>query len=684
MFVLGMSPGALWAQSPWTIGETGTTENLWGMAYRPQRSGEEGAGRLVVVGERGTILTSNDEGVTWTRRESGTNLWLTAVADNSTLNRFFVVGEGGLILSSPDGVSWTRESSPTTVRLNGIGRSAVASNSMWATGEAGVGLLSRDIQGNWTQSDPGFGDRWLRGLMPSSGEIAVGQGGAIFRALRDDSTNPPAVTWQVVPAPVTSDLEAVAQGSFFQGPAPVMVGADGTILQGRGASWVARTSGTTQRLRGVCWKEGGSVTLITLASVRSVGEFFAVGTHGTLLRSADGETWAADAGPTQNNLNAVGATKDFVIAVGDGGMLLRTGGSRSQPVITQHPTTDTDASGEVFAHAAAAGDGRMTYIWVQLSAGAPYPVGSESLRQSLARAPFGTFGSAFQLLVGNAFGITRSATFTPNRFLNLAARAIVGSADNALIGGFAVSGRETPRLRTMLIRAVGPGLSPLGVANAIAAPRLSVYAGSRLVAANERWETNANADEIRATAQRVGAFPLAAGSADSAVLLSMERGNYTAHVESANGSTGVALVEIYDADEPNLSRLTNLSSRAQVQDGSGVLIGGLVIEGGVRKTVLLRASGPTLATFGLLGSLTQPILSLFKDGAVVATASRWSQEANAAQIKATADTVNAFPFPDGSADSAMLLQLDPGTYTVQVTGADGGTGLALVEIYDAP
>ena len=349
------------------------------------------------------------------------------------------------------------------------------------------------------------------------------------------------------------------------------------------------------------------------------------------------------------------------------------------------------SDGFPYAEATASGDGALSWFWVQLSGGLPYPIGGlpPSIghgvpRQSLSRAPFGVFGHAFQLLVGNAFGIARSETFTPNRFLNLAGRAVVGTAEEMLVAGFSIGGPDLLRPRTMLIRAIGPGLASFGVTNTLEAPTLSLFAGSQLVATNAGWDTTANAAAIRTAAQIVGAFPLAANSADCALLLPLVPGNYTAQVTSPDGSLGVALVEVYDTGLPDLSRLKNLSARAHVQGGTGMLIGGLVIAGGVKKAVLLRAAGPTLANFGLHGVLAQPMLTLFKDGAVAATATRWGEAANAAQISATAKTVSAFPFPESSADSAMLLQLEPGAYTLQVIGADGGSGVAMVEIYEIP
>ncbi len=639
----------------------------------------------MVVGEQGTILTSTDEGATWTQRISGTNSWLVAATYSPTLKRYFAVGDGGIILSSADAVAWVREASPTSIRLNGVTDSG--NGTVYAIGESGAGLLQRDPNGVWTRSDVGFGNRWMRGLILFDQRCAVGQGGAIFTPQPDA---PFTTAWSQTPVTTTEDLESIAYGVAAGAPVGslgfnlVAVGGGGTILQSSAGKWVARSSGTAEHLRGVCWKTGAGLTLVTLTVHVTIGEYFAVGTNGVILRSRDGTAWQADAVPTRSNLNTVLTTQNTVLAVGDGGTILQTGGTGAAPVITRAPVTGLDANGQPYAEATVAGDGALTYLWVQLTAGPPSPVGTNYPRQSLALAPWGWNGGTFQLLAGNAFGLTGSATFTPNRFLNLAGRALVGSGDNVLIGGFSIAGIDLPRSRTVLIRAVGPALANFGAGNPLRAPRLSLFAGSQLIAANTGWESNADPAAIRSAAQGVGAFPLASGAADSALLLTLTPGNYTAQISSADGAAGVALIEIYDTDPPGLSRLKNLSARAQVQTGAAVLIGGLVIDGGVKKNVLLRAAGPALAQFSLPGFLAQPKLILFKDGNAIATVAAWGNAANVAAIRDAAKSVGAFPFADGSADSAMLLQLDPGAYTVQVAGADGGTGVALVEVYEVP
>jgi hypothetical protein len=101
--------------------------------------------------------------------------------------------------------------------------------------------------------------------------------------------------------------------------------------------------------------------------------------------------------------------------------------------------------------------------------------------------------------------------------------------------------------------------------------------------------------------------------------------------------------------------------------------------------VLIRAVGPTLSTFNVAGVLAQPTLTVVdSSGNTVATNTGWSTNANAAAIASEASTVGAFALPAGSADSALLLTLAPGSYTAIVSGVGGTSGVALVEAYLAP
>jgi uncharacterized protein (DUF1800 family) len=265
------------------------------------------------------------------------------------------------------------------------------------------------------------------------------------------------------------------------------------------------------------------------------------------------------------------------------------------------------------------------------------------------------------------------------RLSNLAIRAQGGGGDT-LITGFTLGPGGN---KTVLIRAVGPTLGAFGVSGALDDPRLELFSGDRKVAEND----NFNATDA-ATFAAVGAFALAPGARDAALVTSLAPGSYTAQVSGlpANGAGGVTLVEVYDVSG-GTTRLVNLSTRAEVGTGANLLIPGLTIAPGAgTRRLLLRAIGPGLAAFGVSGTLADPKLELFSGTAKVAENDNWSVPvgiaADRTQLAASFDQAGAFALTAGSADAALLLNLGPGSYTLQVSGVGGTTGSALVEVYD--
>ncbi len=268
------------------------------------------------------------------------------------------------------------------------------------------------------------------------------------------------------------------------------------------------------------------------------------------------------------------------------------------------------------------------------------------------------------------------------RLTGLSTRAQAGAGSSATIVGFVVSG-DAPK--PVLVRAVGPALAAFGVGGVLPAPKLELFRGQSVIAGNTGWGASPNAGEIAGVSAQVGLFPLAAGSADSALLVTLSPGGYTAVMTDAQGRTGNGLVEIYDlAADDGTQRLANLSARAFVGAGDATLIAGMTVAGGVAKRVLIRAAGPALAALGVSDALTRPTLTLLEGTRVVAQNSGWSAGSDGAQIASVAAQVGAFGFANGSADAALLLSLPPGNYTAQITGAGATTGVALVEVYELP
>jgi hypothetical protein len=127
------------------------------------------------------------------------------------------------------------------------------------------------------------------------------------------------------------------------------------------------------------------------------------------------------------------------------------------------------------------------------------------------------------------------------QIVNLSSRAFVGTGSNILIAGFVIAGSTS---QTVLIRASGPALEAFGVSGTIPDPQLLLFdSNQNLVASDSGWGGSL---QIAAAASAAGAFAWKVPSSDdSAVLITLPPGNYTAQVSGASGDTGVALVEIY-------------------------------------------------------------------------------------------------------------------------------------------
>jgi hypothetical protein len=129
------------------------------------------------------------------------------------------------------------------------------------------------------------------------------------------------------------------------------------------------------------------------------------------------------------------------------------------------------------------------------------------------------------------------------RLVNLSTRGAVGNGSNALLAGFNVVGTAPKRI---LVRGVGPGLAAFGLSGVVGKPVISIYRGATLVAQNTGWTTSADASAIATAALEAGTFALGATSADSAVVVNLTPGLYTAQVTSADAAGGTGLIEIYE------------------------------------------------------------------------------------------------------------------------------------------
>ena len=258
--------------------------------------------------------------------------------------------------------------------------------------------------------------------------------------------------------------------------------------------------------------------------------------------------------------------------------------------------------------------------------------------------------------VNDVFVVSTKATFA-----NISSRLKVETGDNALIGGFIVTGTASKRI---ILRAIGPSLP---VPGALANPRLELHNGAgQLIAVNDNWQDAPNEQEI------IDSSIPPSHDLEAAILTTVAPGNYTAIVRGENDSTGVALVEVYDLEAGSDSKLANISTRGFVQTGDNVLIGGLILTGQEPRRVIVRAIGPSLT---VPGALADPTLELRDaNGGLLASNDNWrtSQEA---EIIAT-----TIP-PSHDLESAIVQTLPPANYTAIVRGVNNTIGIALVEAY---
>jgi hypothetical protein len=253
--------------------------------------------------------------------------------------------------------------------------------------------------------------------------------------------------------------------------------------------------------------------------------------------------------------------------------------------------------------------------------------------------------------------------------LNLSTRGRVGTGDNVLIGGFIITGTDPKKV---VLRALGPSLSGFGLSDVLADPVLSVYNSSgTLITSNDNWQADPNHFEVEAN----GLTP--ANLLEAAIARTLPPGAYTVIVTGKNQTTGIGLVEAYDLSPlSGNSNLENMSTRGSVGVGDNVLISGFIVGDVGSATVIVRALGPSLASHGVSGVLSNPQLTIYdSSGSAIANNDNWQDNNNAIDIQR-----NGLAPPNAS-ESALVLHLPAGAYTAIISGADGGTGVALAEVY---
>jgi hypothetical protein len=290
-------------------------------------------------------------------------------------------------------------------------------------------------------------------------------------------------------------------------------------------------------------------------------------------------------------------------------------------------------------------------------------------------------------MVGTVTVSNATPTPTPTQLRNISTRGLVQTGNDVMIGGFIVQGSGP---KTVIVRAIGPELTPLGVPNALADPTLSLHDSTGgLIASNNNWQTTIMGGIIASNQvsaiQNSGHAPTQ--PSESAIVATLSPGNYTAIVSGVNNTVGVALVEVYDLNTGTTSILGNISTRDIVQTGANVMIGGFILQGTQPNTVIVRVIGPELIPLGIPNALADPTLELHDGtGALIASNNNWQTTMTGGII--TSNQVSAIQnsghAPTQPSESAIIATLPPGNYTAVVSGVNNSVGVALVEVYDLP
>lgn len=310
---------------------------------------------------------------------------------------------------------------------------------------------------------------------------------------------------------------------------------------------------------------------------------------------------------------------------------------------------------------------------------APVHRDKRSLMASAFRAqPDGSF-----LLSGPYIAGSETATRSLIRLINaqpgavnISTRLGVGTDENVLIEGFIVQG-PAGSSKKILVRAIGPSLSQFGITDPLANPTLEIHDNSgATVATNNDWKSTqigglVTADQFTEI-NGSGAAP--SNDLESAVIVPLAPGSYTAVVRGAGNSVGTGVVDAFDLDAGSSARLANIATRGLVQPGDKLMIAGFIVQNGAVK-VVVRAIGPSLIDFGISNALPDTTVQLRdQQGVVVLENDDW-KTGQAQELQ------NLGLQPSNDLEAALVTTIPPGQYTAQVRGKGNDSGIGVVQVY---
>jgi hypothetical protein len=673
------------ADGPWTQSLSATDATLRGIAY--------GISAYVAVGDGGTIVSSTD-GMSWVRREAGTANGLRAITYGGDL--FVAVGDGGIVLVSRNGESW-EAATAGHLRLNAV---AFGNARFLAVGEKGAVFSSADGRA-WTECDSGVSDSSLRAI--------------------SFAENPSHIPKFVIVGDRSTMLSTPDGGVFHNYGTGTYCGAFPTAIDLEGVVGMPAPAGSDASMF-VALGEAGFITSVAEDGIADLGyeywnpflpvnapsarrwraiagdyprdEFVLVGDGGAVSTGKrDGYNFAAgpeEPTPTNADWYAVACGLDRAVAVGAMGAIISRPLLRSsKPAIRRLIEKGLAVEGTVVAGATrtfklttVSGTGTLSFQWYFLPQGmttAQLIPGATTPTFSVVDATAADVGHYAVVVTDGT--TTETSNLTPlwlrapaseGGFSNVSVRGHTSPGSGTLSVGFVTFG---PALRSAMVRAVGPGLDRFGITNRLGDPVLSVFdeRGQRMVRAYDHDFSPPNYQ------WPYGAFPLPWGSRDAAIHFGTNGPRtLTAQATSANGATGIALLEVYG------DGFANFSARGLV-GATKALIAGVVVKTQTQQ-VLIRGIGPTLQSYGVTNAVNDPQIRVYDpDGRLTAENDDWpAGKAEGALLEQAVAKTGAFPLVRGSKDAALLLRFAPGEYTIEILNARGAEGVALIELYSIP
>ena len=258
-----------------------------------------------------------------------------------------------------------------------------------------------------------------------------------------------------------------------------------------------------------------------------------------------------------------------------------------------------------------------------------------------------------------------TAPATGTTLANISTRLPVQTGDNALIGGFIITGTQPKKV---IIRSIGPSLSLSGK---LENPVLQLFSGGTLLESNDNWIDSPNKQAI------IDSTIPPSHDLEAAIVrtLPANGAGYTAVVRGVNDTTGIGIVEAYDLDRSVDSKLANISTRGAVETDPNVLIAGTIVLGQTPQNVIIRAIGPSLSIAGKLGDPTLQLVDA--NGSVLEANDNWIDSPNKQAI------IDSTVPPSHDLESAIvrMLPANGASYTAIVRGVNNASGIAVVEMY---